>query len=139
MTDTAELTKRDAAIAFAKAWNNLDPSHLEPLLADDVHYAFQNVSAEMTNKAELMDYLAGKMDTIRRSPDARVWGELSETRPYPMAPNPPEPCALMAQGSQDGIDCLVLFKVANGRITRIDLCSIAPHPSCGVRTGIYPK
>jgi hypothetical protein len=33
--------------------NTLDASHLEPLLADDFHYASQWVFAEMESKAEL--------------------------------------------------------------------------------------
>ena len=134
----ARFTTLDAVRAYARAWNNLDVSCLEPLLADDVHYASQWVFDEIDDKARLVEYLTGKMDTVRESPGAKVWVEVGETRPYPMYPCEPGPCALVAQGNRDNARAVVLFEVEGGRIVRIDMC-LVPSPETVHRTGEYPR
>ncbi len=59
-----QLTKEDALRAYARMMNTLDVSHLEPLLADDFHYASQMVFAEITSRDEFMAYITPKLRTL---------------------------------------------------------------------------
>jgi hypothetical protein len=53
--------------AFADAWNSLDISPIEHLLADDFHYSSFWVLEEMTTAAQYLTYLRGKFNTIRKT------------------------------------------------------------------------
>jgi hypothetical protein len=132
------LTKKKAATILARAWNNLDVSILEPYIAEDIICWSQQVLTDMTGKKAVMEYLTDKMETTRNSPGEQVYAELGETKPYPMAPNPPEPCVILAKGDKNNIDALVLLKIESGKINSIALCSDAPHPSTARRSGEYP-
>jgi hypothetical protein len=132
------LTKKKAATILARAWNNLDVSIIEPYIAEDIICWSQQVLTDMTGKKAVVEYLTDKMETIRNSPEEQVFAELGETKPYPMAPNPPEPCVILAQGDKNNIDALVLLKIESGKINSIALCSDAPHPSTASRSGEYP-
>ncbi len=136
--ETSGLTKKKAATIFARAWNNLDVTIIEPYIAEDIIYWSQQVLTDMTGKKAVVEYLTEKMEAIRKLPGAQVFAELGETKPYPMAPNPPEPCVILAQGDKNNIDALVLLKIESGKINSIALCSDAPHPSTARRSGEYP-
>ena len=128
------LTERDAAAAWARAYNTQDPSHLAPLLAEDVRYASQWVFDEIEGRSDYLEYLEGKLEAIRESGSA-VCVELAETRPYPMYPNPPRDCAVVAQdGERFGT---VLFETCGGLVTRVDMCQIPPPDTCAC-SGEYP-
>jgi hypothetical protein len=129
------LTERDAAVAWARTYNALDPSHIAPLLADDIRYASQWVLfEEIGNRPDFLEYLTSKLETIRRS-GCVVRAELAETRPYPMYPNPPQPCVVV---EQDGArEATILFEVDGHRITRIDMCEIPPPHTCAC-SGEFP-
>ena len=49
----------------------------------------------------------------------------------------PGPCVVMAQGDKDNLLAVVLAKVEDGMIKRLDLCG-APSPHSARRTGEYP-
>lgn len=132
--DAGTLTERDAAEAWARAYNLLDAAEISPLLAEDVHYASQWVFDELENRGDYLHYLEGKLLAIGSS-GAKVLAELAETRPYPMAPNPPRPCVVVHQNDRPA--ATVLFQVDGARITRIDLCRIPPPSTCA-RFGEYP-
>ncbi len=125
------LSPRQAAAAWAKAWNTLDPGHVEALLDDDVRYASQSVLDEIEGKADLLTYLAWKMRTVGRLPGAAVFAELGELPAF-------GPCVVMAQGTRNALAAVVLFRIEGGRMTRIDMCTVAPHPSEARRSGVYP-
>ena len=110
------LTKKEAATILAKAWNNLDATLIEPYIAEDIIYWSQQVLIDMTGKKAVMDYLTDKMESIRKSPDRQVFAELGETKPYPMAPNPAEPCVILSQGHKDNVGALVLFRIESNKI-----------------------
>ena len=61
------LTKEQALRAYATMMNTLDASCLEPLLADDFHYASQWVFAEIESKKAYLEYIVPKLDAIRKS------------------------------------------------------------------------
>jgi hypothetical protein len=70
-----DLTEKDAAIAFAKAWNRLNASEFLQLLDEDAHYASQWVFDELTSKNAIADYLTEKMQTVKRSGSKGEIGE----------------------------------------------------------------
>lgn len=125
------LTAEQALRAYAAMMNTLDVSELEPLLADDFHYASQWVFAEIESKSAFLDYIVPKLDAIRKS-GASVWAEMGWLdREFP------GPCVVMAQGDKDNLITVVLAKVECGKIKRLDLCG-APSPNSAGRIGEYP-
>lgn len=50
---------------LAEAYQTYDASIVEDYLADDMHYASMWVFNEMTSKEEYMDYLTGKLQTMK--------------------------------------------------------------------------
>ena len=136
--DCQKLGQREAAIILAKAWNNLDASLLEPYIAKDVIFWSQQALTDMTGKNAVMAHLNNEMESIRRSPQERIFAELGETKPYPLAHNDPEPCVVLARGDRNNVRALALLKLECGKINSIGICSDAPHPSTAKRTGEYP-
>jgi len=61
------LTAEQSLWAYATLMNTLDASSLEPLLADDFHYASQWVFAEIESKRTYVEYIVPKLDAIRKS------------------------------------------------------------------------
>ena len=53
--------------ALAAAWNTLEVSPIEKLLADDFHYSSFWVYDEMTSAAQYLEYLKGKFETLKSS------------------------------------------------------------------------
>ena len=52
---------------LAEAYTNYDASVIEEYLADDMHYASMWVFHEMTSKDEYMNYLRGKLETMKKA------------------------------------------------------------------------
>ena len=50
---------------LAGAYQNYNASIIEDFLADDMHYASMWVFHEITSKDEYMDYLTGKLQTLK--------------------------------------------------------------------------
>lgn len=50
---------------LAEAYQTYDASIVEDYLADDMHYTSMWVFHEMTSKEEYMDYLTGKLHTLK--------------------------------------------------------------------------
>ena len=50
---------------LAEAYQNYNASIIEDFLADDMHYASMWVFHEITSKDEYMDYLTGKLQTLK--------------------------------------------------------------------------
>lgn len=126
------LTTEQALRAYAAMMNTLDASCLEPLLADDFHYASQWVLPEIESKAAYLEYIVPKLASIRKS-GATAWAEMASLdREFP------GPCVVMAQGEKDNLIAVVLAKVEGGKIKRLDFCG-APSPHSARRTGEYPR
>lgn len=125
------LSKEDALRAYAWMMNTLDASRLEPLLAEDFHYASQWVLSEITSKADYLAYIMPKLEAIRSS-GAEVWAEMGV-----LDRELPGPCVVMAQGGREKLAAVVLVAVEGNKIKRLDLCG-APSPHSARRSGIYP-
>ena len=115
-TGSQTLSKEDALRAYAWMMNTLDASRLEPLLAEDFHYASQWVFSEITSKAEYLAYITPKLEAIRRS-GATVWAEMGA-----LDRELPGPCVVMAQGDREKLAAVVLATVEGDKIKRLDLC-----------------
>ena len=130
--------QKEAAAILAKAWNNLDASLLEPYMAEDVIFWSQQALTDMTGKNAVMAHMKTEMEMIRNSPKKRVYAELGETKPYPLAADTPEPCVILAHGDKNNVRALALLRHECGKINSIGICYDAPHPSTARRTGEYP-
>jgi len=126
-----DLTEKDAAIAYARAWNRLDCSDFLELLDENAHYASQWVFEELEGKSAISDYLIGKMKTVKNA-GSKVCAELGNTRSGFAGRD----CVFLAQGKKEEIQAAVLFEIANNRIYRYDLC--IPELLNVERTGVYP-
>jgi hypothetical protein len=99
--------------AYATMMNTLDAGAIEPWLADDFHYESQWVFDEITS-------------------GIKVWAEMAH-----LEQGVPGPCVVMAQESKDALLSLILGEVANGKLTRLDMCCV-PSPWSAKRSGEYP-
>lgn len=123
------LTEKEAATAYARAWNRLDCTDFIPLLAEDARYASMYVFKELRSKAEIEEYLIGKLQTVRNS-GSQVRAELAG------ATLPAErDCVLLYQDGGEHI-ATILFQVRDGKIQRYDLCAPELYPVR--KTGIFP-
>ena len=139
MKDQQSVTMDEAVEAYAAAWNNLDFSRFEPLVAEDVQYVSQNVIVEIDCKTGLMAYFRDLVEVIRFSPEKKVFAELGMTMPYDMYPKGGEPCVILSQGGKDHIIALVLFELKENKISKIEHCTFIPDPCTAHRSGNYPK
>ena len=117
--------------AYASMMNTLDSSKLESLLSDDFHYASQMVLAEIESKQEYLEYINPKLEVVRAS-GTKVWAELAM-----LTHSFPGPCVVLAQGDKENLVALVLAKVKDDQIERIDMC-IVPTSQSAKRSGEYP-
>jgi len=125
------LSQEDALRAYAVMMNTQDESEFAELLADDFHYASQWVFDVIESKQEYLDYIRPKLLAVKKSGSA-VWAEMAHLeREFP------GPCVVMAQGQKNNLISVVLAEVANGKITRLDMCG-APSPNSAKRSGDYP-
>lgn len=129
--DPPMLTEARAAEIWARAVNTGRLDALSPWLArPGFGYACQWSFDDQSSADAYLEHLAA---TLTSGSPARA--ELATTRPYPTAPVPARPCAILHCG--DGARGTALFQVAGATITRIDLCVIPPPDSCD-RSGVYP-
>lgn len=126
------LTTKDALIAYAKMMNTLDSSEFELLLADDFSFESQAVLTPLTGKKAFIDYIRPKLATVKNA-NATVYAELGELSAYGQTE-----CVVLAQNDKNNIGAVVYAKVKDGKIVRIDMCTV-PNPKTAKRSGFYPK
>jgi len=131
-----QLTEVDAATAYARAWNRLDPAEFIELLAFDVDYASQWVFQEMKSCKTISEYLIQKMLTVKQDainkPTTKVYAELGTTTEGFAGRD----CVLIAQGERDIVKSVVLFEVEGQKVKRFDMC--IPELFGIIRSGVYP-
>lgn len=126
------LTEEDAAFAFSRAWNRLEPDLFLTLLAPEARYASQWVFDELVGSTTIAEYLRGKMNVVKshaNNASACVRVEIGRANG--------RPCALMAQGISDEAKAAVLFDVGDGKVVRYDLC--IPQVVGAEGTGLFPE
>ena len=127
-----ELTPHEGLRAYARMMNTLSVEPLEPLLADDFTYESQYVFSPLRSKREFLDYIGPKLQTIGEA-GATVFAEMGTVLAYGTR----QPCVVLAQNSPDNLVGLMLAKVADGKLSRLDLCA-APSSHSAERSGEYP-
>lgn len=127
------ISEMDSMRAYSKMVNTLDVSYLEPLLPDDFHYASQWVMEEITDKPHYMEYITGKLETLRANGEG-VWAEVGRFHDMPWGH---EYGVVVAQRDKNNLVATVFAKVEDGVLKRLDMCCVPP-PEVAERTGEYP-
>lgn len=130
------FSEKDAAVAYARAWNRLDPAEFIGLLAPDAVYTSMWVLTDLQGKEAVADYLIGKIQAVKaycaHDPTAKVYAELGRTAGSFSGRH----CVILAQGDKDSPDCVAMFRVAGGQVKQVDLCLVEVMGP--VRSGVYP-
>lgn len=126
------LTEEAALRAYAKMMNTLNAECIEPLLADDFIFESQQVFQPIESKEEFLEYIHGKLETIRRV-KASVFAEMGTVDDFRQN----QPCVILAQNDKDNLVGLALAQTDGALLKRIDLCVI-PAPQSAKRSGEYP-
>jgi len=147
----------ELAESFAKAYNNLNASYLEPALADQFEYSSFWILETLKGKEEFLAYFAGKMDLIKaKGGDLKaeliIWNKYDGEQHKSLNPNiflfqkvvdkPGYKTTMVQLVDADGnindyMLVSVLLKYADGKIIS---ASIFPVEMLGPyqRTGIFP-
>lgn len=126
------LTEEAALRAYASMMNTLNAECIEPLLADDFIFESQQVFQPLESKEEFLEYIHGKLETIRRV-KANVFAEMGTVDDFRQN----QPCVILAQNDRDNLVGLALAQTEGEFLKRIDLCVI-PAPQSAKRSGEYP-
>lgn len=128
-----QVTEKDAAISYARAWNRLDPEHFLSLLTEHTVYESQWVFDKLEGVDAIAKYLRGKMQTVRKNsasdPKVRVRAEIGTTQ----AGGADRVCTYMQQGENAVV---IIFEVNGGKIERYDCCM--PQLYRPDRSSVYP-
>ncbi len=127
-----ELTQADALRAYAKMMNTLRTEPLEGLLAEDFTYESQTVFQALDSKQAFLSYIRPKLKTIAEA-KATVYAEMGVVSAY----GERQPCVVLAQNERNNLVGLVLAKVKDNKLARLDLC-VVPPPQTAERNGDYP-
>lgn len=138
-TATASRAETFLCLRYALAFNQLDATWLDGALAPEVTYESQSVFDVLTGPDAVMEYLRGKLNTLRQNPDTKVRAELA------LLPQG-RPCVAMFQGRNayhanwlDQAMAATTFSAgSNGRAVRILMITTVPSPATTRRSGIYP-
>jgi hypothetical protein len=126
------FTEKMAATIYAKAWNNLDYSFLYPFLSKDIVLESQNLLEPIKSKTEVLNYFNHKMQTMSKaSSEYKVSAQVGLVFNY-------RPCVVISQGDKNNLILTVLFTIKDELISRIDICSVAPHPMEAELTNYFP-
>ncbi len=129
-----------ACIALATAFNRLDASIIESHLAEEISYGSQETLDDLCGKAEVMDYITAKFETLREGGlTCRIRAELA------LDPLDGRPSVLLYQrrngyeaGFGEPVGYAALELDGKGQIHEIFLASVAPSPDGCSRTGLFP-
>ena len=127
------MNEAELLIEYAKAWNHLDTSYLEDILADDFQYTSQWVFTTMHGKDNYIEYLSEKFKTILKNPASIPRAEMAYFKSAYGELN--KPCIII---SQNDFKASMIIKIANGKIAKADLVAV-PHYSHAIRLNHFPK
>lgn len=127
-----EMTLYDVAMKYAKAWNTLDPYEFIEVLADDVVYDSQYVLESLHGKETFRQYIQSKMSAVANS-NAIVKCDVGETTQSVDK----TPCALLFQSNTTTPDAIILFKITEEKVSKIDLCIPALYAPQALN--VFPK
>ena len=135
----ADPNRFASCIAYAKAFNTLDPRPLNQVLADDSVYGSQVVLEELQGKKKVLAYLEGKIEALRKvGTQAEVVMEVAGS---PQDARTPGLIVAQRSGADSVLErvaWLDLHYTECGLIERLWMCTVAPHFSQAVATGCFP-
>lgn len=140
-----ELTLLVLVTAMARAYNTLDTRHVEHLFDDSAVYESQHVITPLRGRRDILGYLSRKFETVRNTPDSRIFAEIGYLGSQRQAAIQTtfavegQPCIILSQGKKEDKLALVFIEALRGRISRVDICTVAPHWSQAEGTGEYPE
>ena len=126
------MNLKEALTQYGKMLNTLTISHIDNVLDDSFTYQSQCVLSSIDSKDEFLDYMQSKLTSMIEN-RFLPYAELGEITAFCLE----QPCLIVAQGTKDNLQVLILGKMNNGKLSRIDVC-IVPTPQSATRTGIYP-
>ena len=126
----------------AKAYNNLDYKEIEVIASDNIVYESQNVFGALNGKKEVIDYLRGKFKNMKDSNNL-VFAEIGildsqKDSNGELLLSEGTLCLILSQGIKDNKVAVILVTTEDGKLARIDICSVAPHWSEAMGTGEFP-
>ena len=127
-----QLTEAAALRAYARMMNTLNIEALEPILSDDLVYESQTVFQPLESKQAFLEYMTSKLQSISRA-NATVYAEMGNIAAY----GSNQPCVILAQNDRTNLVAVVIAKVRENRLERLDLC-VVPPPQAAERSAEYP-
>jgi len=127
----------------AKAYNKLDAGFISSIASEDLYYTSQAVYAPLEGKDKVTDFLYKKFRTARDSGHP-AFAELGFLIDFPsrdllrLDEEKGRPCIILSQDTKDNKIGLITVKVFRNKVTEISICTIAPHWSQALHTGLYP-
>ena len=115
------------------------------MLDDDIIYESQQVLCALKGREAVLDYLRTKFVTLRNTPGSELIAEFgfmgSQEHSYIKAAFAREgqPCLVLSQGEKERKLAVALVDGLKGKISRVELCTVAPHWSQVEGTGEYPS
>lgn len=120
---------------IAKSWNSLDASFLADVLADEVVFESQWVLVSIKGKANFMDYVTNKFQSIKEYSQHSLCSIRAEVVLHPSLFN--SPGLVITQITDSGVNQVSLvLRLKDNLITHIDVCFI-PDPTEAIF--IYPN
>jgi len=132
LNEDIDPAKLEACRAYARMMNTCDWSHIVGWLNDDLKYNSSWVKEEMIGKDNYLNYIKGKIETLKRS-TRQVWAEIAYTDAFGAGP-----CVVLAQGTPENLIATMLMTMREGKISEMCM-SIIPAPQECRRTGEFPK
>lgn len=116
-------TPLELATSLMQMWNETNVYYLQDKLHKNCRYGSQWVLSDLEGELEIMVYLGGKMQTMKKSIDN---GETSISAALAWHPNYDNtPCVILSQTKNgETTKILIEIKSKDGLITDIDLCGV---------------
>ena len=127
----------------AKAYNKLDAGFISSVASDDLYYTSQLVYAPLEGKDKVIDFLYRKFRTARDSghpafAELAYLIDLSSRDLLRVDEENGRPCIILSQDTRENKIGLITVKVSRNKVTEISICTISPHWSQALSTGLYP-
>lgn len=118
---------------YAAAWNTLDPTVVEPYLAEDVRYFSQFSLASHEGRETVMDFLRSQMRGMMEGNTPRV--EVAITG---YGPDAGDPCLIaFIPSDADEPSATIVLGIREFLLAKISVCAV-PVPQAMYRTYIVP-
>ncbi len=136
--------KNEIITKVAKAYNNLDYKEIELISSDDLTYTSQSVLTSLKGKIEVLRYLKEKFKTIKNS-NNKVFAEIARMGSQQswsiqiVTVKEGDLCVLISQGTTENKGGIILVDIDHQNLIKeINICTVVPHWTMAIGTGVYP-